>query len=293
MAIFQTFQAVGNREDLTDIIANVSPTDTKMLSSFGRTTANAVLHEWQSDSLASATATGDVEGADSPTFTAVATTRLSNSTQIQSRPFQVSNTQQAVKHAGRGDEYAYHAAKAMKELARNMEKAIHDGTGNTGASGTARELKGVRTIISTNTQTGTATGNTTPLTVTRLNTMLATVWAAGGQPNAIYVGSAQKQAIGAFTTPITRYQETSTKTFTPVVNVYDSDFGPLQIKLDRYATASELLALQEDSFKVAYLRPVETKPLPDLGGGPRGKVEVEYTLEYGNELSHGKMTNLS
>lgn len=264
-----------------------------MLSSFGRTSASGVLHEWQSDSLAAATSAGDVEGADSPSFTAVPTVRLNNSVQIQSRPFQVTNTQQAIKHAGRADEYAYQAAKAMKELARNMEKAIHDGTGNTGASGTARELKGVRAIISTNTQTGTATGSATPLTVTRLNTMLSTVWAAGGQPNAIYVGAFQKQAVGAFTTPITRQQDSTTKTFTPVVNVYDSDFGVLQIKLDRYATASELLALQEDSFKVAYLRPVATMPLPDLGGGPRGKVETEYTIEYGNELSHGKMTGLT
>lgn len=264
-----------------------------MLSRFGRTSATAVLHEWQSDSLSAASSAGDVEGADATSAALVATSRLSNSTQIQSRTFMVSNTQQAVKSAGRADEYAYQAAKAMKELARNMEKAIHDGTGNTGASGTARELKGVRAIISTNTQTGTATGSATPLTVARLNTMLATVWAAGGKPNAIYVGSFQKQAVGSFTTPITRFQETVTKTFTPVVNVYDSDFGPLQILLDRYATTSELLAIQEDGIKVAYLRPVQTVALPDLGGGPRGKVEAEYTLEYGNELMHGKMTGLT
>lgn len=291
--LFKTYEAIGNREDLTDIIANISPTDTPMLSRFGKAKATSTLHEWETDALDSATTDGVVEGTDVTTTAATPTVRLGNYTQISRRKFRVSETQEAVDHAGRSSEYAYQAAKAMKALANDMEKTLHDGTGNSGASGTARELKGVRAAISTNVVTA-ATGTTTAaLSTTNLDLLLKTIWAAGGKPNAVYVNGSQKQAIGAFSTPISRNIDAASKRFTQVVNVYDSNYGPLDVILDRYATTSELLALEEDQFKVAFLRPVYTKSLPDNGGGPKGKVEVEYTLSYGNEKASGKLTNLS
>jgi len=51
--------------------------------------------------------------------------------------------------------------------------------------------------------------------------------------------------------------------------------------------------LQEDQFKVAFLRPVMTEKLPNNGGGEKGVVETEYTLVFGNEAASGKLTNLS
>ena len=264
-----------------------------MLSRFGKTKATSTLHEWETDALDSATTDGVVEGTDVETTAATPTVRLGNYTQISRRKFRVSETQEAVDHAGRSSEYAYQAAKAMKALANDMEKTLHDGTGNSGASGTARELKGVRAAISTNTVTA-ATGTTTAaLTVTKLDELLRTIWVQGGTPNAIYVNGTQKEAVGKFSTPITRNIDASSKRFTQVVNVYDSNYGPLDIVLDRYATSSELLAIQEDQFKVSFLRPVYVKSLPDNGGGMKGLVEAEYTLEYGNEKASGKITNLA
>ena len=181
----------------------------------------------------------------------------------------------------------------MKALANDIEKTLHDGTGNSGASGTARELKGVRAAISTNTITAATGATTAALTVTKLDELLRTVWASGGKPNAIYVNGTQKEAIGKFSTPITRNIDATSKRFTQVVNVYDSNYGPLDIILDRYSTTSELLALQEDQFKVAFLRPVYMKELPNAGGGKKGLVEAEYTLQYGNEKASGKITNLA
>ena len=249
--------------------------------------------EWQTDALDSASTAGVVEGSDVTTSALTPTTRLSNYTQISRRMFRVSKTQEAIDHAGRASEYEYQAGKALKMLANDMEKTLHDGTGNSGASGTARELKGVRSAITTNVITA-ATGTTTAaLSLTNLNLLLKTIWAAGGKPNAIYVNGAQKEAISAFSTPITRNIDASTKRYTNVVNVFDSAYGTLDVVLDRYATTSELLALQEDQFKVAYLRPVMVSPLPDDGGGKKGVAEVEYTLEYGNEAASGKLTNLS
>lgn len=291
--LFKSYEAIGNREDLSDIIANISPVDTPMLSRFGKAKATNTLHEWQVDALASAVTTGVVEGSDVETSALTPTSRLGNYTQISRRMFRVSKTQEAIDHAGRASEYAYQAAKALKALANDMEKTLHDGTGNSGASGTARELKGVRAAISTNVVTA-ATGSTTAaLTLDKLNELLRTIWAAGGKPNAIYVNGTQKEAVGKFSTPITRNIDAATKKFTNVVNVFDSAYGSLDIVLDRYATTSELLALQEDQFKVAFLRPVMTEKLPNNGGGEKGVVEAEYTLSYGNEKASGKITNLS
>lgn len=291
--LFKSYEAIGNREDLTDIIGMISPVDTPMLSRFGKAKATNTLVEWQTDALASAVATGAVEGSDVETTALTPTTRLGNYTQISRRMFRVSETQEAIDHAGRSSEYAYQASKALKALARDMEKTLHDGTGNSGASGTARELKGVRAALTTNVVTA-ATGSTTAaLSLTNLNSLLKKIWEAGGTPNAIYVNGTQKEAIGTFSTPITRNIDAASKKYTNVVNVFDSAYGSLEIILDRYATSSELLALQEDQFKVAFLRPVMTKSLPNNGGGAKGKVEAEYSLIFGNEAASGKLTNLA
>ena len=65
MAVYQTYQSIGNREDLSDVIYDISPTDTPLLNTLARGKATAVYHEWQTDSLAAATtANAAVEGAD-------------------------------------------------------------------------------------------------------------------------------------------------------------------------------------------------------------------------------------
>lgn len=98
---FETYAAVGNLDDLSNIIYNIDPTDTPGLSSFETTEATAVLHEWQLDTLAAAVATNFVEeGLDATTTATVATTRKSNTAQISQKTPRVSGTQQAVQKAG-------------------------------------------------------------------------------------------------------------------------------------------------------------------------------------------------
>ncbi len=290
MALFKTYNAVGNREDLTDIITNISPIDTPMLSNFGSEGVSATYHEWQTDSLATASTGGAVEGADPSITIPTATTRTGNYCQISQRTFGVTNTQQVVDHAGRSDEYGYQKMKKLKELARDIEITLHDGTGNSGTSAVARELKGVRSFVATSVETGTGTG-TEALTSSMVNDLLQTVWTAGGNPDAIFVNGFQKRQISSFTTPVTRNIEGDK--YSAVIAIYESDFGVQRVFLDRYSTATEALALELDKFKVAYLRPASHLSLPDLGGGPRGKVEAEYTLVSRNEAASGKITGLT
>ena len=49
---FATYQAVGNREDLSDVIYRIDPTDTPFMTAIEREKASAVNHEWQTQALA-------------------------------------------------------------------------------------------------------------------------------------------------------------------------------------------------------------------------------------------------
>ena len=149
---FDTYDSVGEREDLSDVIYNISPTDTPFLSSAAKTQATAVLHEWQTDSLASAsTSNAVIEGDEATADSISATTRLSNSCQIMDKVITISGTQEAVDKAGRASELAYQIAKAAKELKRDMEATL---TGNqaevAGNASTARKFGSLGSWVATN-----------------------------------------------------------------------------------------------------------------------------------------------
>ena len=289
---FKTYDAAGIREDLIDIITNISPTETPMLSRFAKVRASNTYHEWQTDSLAAAAANAVVEGNDPDAPSLTATTRTGNYTQISRKVWRTTETMEAVLKAGRASEFSYQMAKKMKELARDMEYALVNGTGNSGASATARQLKGVLSWISTTNTTGTGTG-TQALTETMYNDTLQDIYDQGGNPNVTYANGFQKRKISAFSTPSTRNINVEDKKLIATVDIYDSDFGLQQIILDRYMPTDEVAILQEDLWRVGFLRPVKYKELPDNGGGPKGMHEAEYTLEALNEAASGKITQLT
>jgi len=274
------------------VITNISPTDTPMLSRFGRTTARSTYHEWQKDSLADASSNKVPEGQDVDAETSDPTTRVGNYTQILRKSWRVSDTQEAIDKAGRDSEYEYQMAKKMKELAKDIEYAIVNGSQASGATGTAREMKGVLNFISTNVETGSGTGDE-DLDETMYNDLLETIWNEGGDPDVTYAPGPQKRAISNFTANSTRNIGAESNRLTASVDVYESDFGLQTIIADRYIPDKKLVVLEEEMWKTAYLRPVQSKRLPDDGGGPKGKVEAELTLEARNEASSGKITELN
>ena len=292
-SVFRTYSAIGNREDLTDIITDISPTDTPMLSSFGKTTAKGTYHEWQTDTLSDAAANSNVEGSDEDADEIDFTTRTGNYTQILRKSWRISNTQQAVDSAGRPSEYNYQMAKAMKELARDIEYALVNGTANSGDSGTARTLQGVLSFITTNVNTGASAVTTEDLSETVYNNLLQTIYDEGGNPDTTYANGWQKRKISAFSTSNQRNISGEDKRLINSVDVYESDFGLQRIILDRYMTTSVVACLQNDLWKVATLRPVAHTELPNAGGGPKGLLETELTMESLNEAGSGKITELT
>ncbi len=292
MATFVSYNnANGNREDLLNIIVNITPTETPMLSGFGKGKAVATTHEWLQDSLASAAQGNVVEGSDASAGTMTARTRVSNHTQINRKVWQVSDTMEVIDKAGvSGSEYSYQLSKALKEIARDVEYSIVNGTGNAGDASTAREVKGVDAFIATNTSTA---GSPRALTEAIYNDLLQDVYEAGGNPDVSYCAGFQKRKISGFTASQTRNIEASNKRLIASIDVYESDFGLQKVVLDRHHVAGNVSCLEKSKWKIAMLRPVKAVELSKAGSSRKGMCEMEWTLEALHEASSGSIRNLS
>lgn len=294
---FQTYQAIGNREDLIDIITNISPTDTPVLSMTESVKASSVLHEWQTQALKTPTAVARIEGDDANIKTVTPTVRLTNSTQIIDNNFIVTETQQAVNPAGRASEDTYQTELAMKELANDIEYAyVVNSAAVTGASGTARQLKGLVGWVVTNISSATANR---ALTSTILDALLKTVWLAGGKPDVILTGGTQKIAFTNTTNfpGMTRNITAATNQYYLAVDVYQGGIGG-EMKLVTSTIMgnnldSRIFCLQMDKFRKAWLRPIKKVALGRTGDGQKFQIVAETTLESLNEKASGTVTNLS
>ena len=315
MAAYDRYTAIGAREDLTDVIYDISPTDTPIMSSIGKTKATSVTHEWQTDSLAAATtANALVEGASASEGTITPTTRLANLTQIVGKTVMVSGTLLASDLAGRKSEMAYQLAKASAEIKRDIETIITANQGQAaGSSGsTARKMGSLLSYIKTNTsKNGTSVtgvdpttlgvstrtdGTTRAFTETILKDVIAKVFASGGTPSALFVSPAQKQVVSAFTgLAAQRYQVPTSgqATILAGADLYQSDFGVLQIVPNRFMRTRDALVLDPEYAALAYLRPFQTNDIAKVGDADKKQILAELTLEVRNEAAHGGAFDLS
>lgn len=305
---FSSYDAIGNREDLADVIYDISPTDTIFMSSIAKTAASATFHEWQTDTLAAASASNAViEGDDATTTAATATVRLGNYTQISDKVPRVTGTQRVVDSAGRGDEFDYQILKAGKELKRDMESALLANNARVaGNDSTARELAGVPAWIATNdnfgaggaSPTGDGTnartdGTQRAFAESDLKSVIASVWDQGGEPDMILVGSFNKQAMSAFSGNATRTVDASDKRLTTAIDVYVSDFGELMVRPSRFMRSRDCLVLDTSMWAMATLRDFEQNPLAKTGDSDRVQILSEYTLVCRNEKASGGVFDLT
>jgi len=314
MATYQTYTAIGMREDLSDVIYNISPTDTPLMSSIGKTKATATYHEWQTDSLASAALGGAVEGADASTITASPTTRIGNRTQIFTKSVAVAGTLEAVDKAGRKSEKAYQLAKVSAELKRNIELTLlSNQVSAAGDSSTARTLGGLQAWLNTNYDGGTSgvagsngttartDGTNRTFTEAILKTVIAEVYTAGGVPKVLMVNPTHKQTVSAFAgIAAQRYMAPSNEPTTIIgaADVYMSDFGTISVVPNRFMNSTNAgnetaFIVDPDMAAVAYLRPFQTIELAKTGDSEKTQLLAELTLEVKNQAAHGIVADLS
>jgi hypothetical protein len=295
LATFQTYQAVGNREGLLDVLTVIAPTETWLLSNLGKEKVDFTYAEWMTQALPAAATNAAIEGAAWSAGTITARVRTGAYCQILRKCYTISRTQEQVAKAAVASEMAEQKKLALKNLAEDIEYELLNATGNSGASGTARALKGIRAWISTNNTTGTGTG-LEALTESMFNDVLQAVKAQGGSPTDVLVGAAQKRVISAFVGKST-YATTipaMEKTVVNVVDVYYGDFGKQRIHYHSLATASEVLALQTDMWKIGVLQDMTVKEvLQGACDGTSFGIVTELTLMSLNEAYSGKITQLS
>ncbi len=309
---FATYEAVGNREDLSDVIYRIDPTDTPAMTAFEREKATAVNHEWQTQALAAVdTANAVLEGDDATTDAATPTVRLGNICQISDKVARVTGTQRAVAHAGRDDELEYQEMLKGLELKRDME-SILIGTNQakvTGNNSTARKTASILSWIKTNTSkgasgsdpaaadgTGTRTdGTQRAFKEDQLKTVLQGIWNSGGKPDCIMVGGFNKQAFSTFTGRATQTEDTKAKKIVASVKFYDSDFGTLEVVPNRFMRPRDALVLQTDMWAVAFLngRRMLSIPLARTGDSERRQMLSEYALVARNEKASGGVFDLT
>jgi hypothetical protein len=305
-----------NREDLLDLISNISPYDTPFVTSAPKVKANGVLHQWLIDTLAATSTAGAIEG-DNWTFsTTTRPSRLTNVTQIFRKDIAVSETQRAVNSAGFKDAYQLELMKGMREIARNMEVRIFNGAGNatagptttTGATNTGRLMGNLQNFLTATANKGTypsLTGNFTELfasasssaavlNVTMFNDALEQAFDNGGNPEQCFASPKLKRQISQFTaTSQNRNIAAVDKKLVVAMDLYYSDFGLIEIVLDRWIpeatntvtttaasdNSGNLFFLERAKNRLAWLRPMQHTLIGKLGDSVAGTILGEVTLE--------------
>lgn len=296
--------AIGNREDLSDVIDRISPTETPFMSMIAKGKATATLHEWQTQALAAAADNAQAEGDDATNNVVTPTVRLNNRPQISSKTVQVSGTQEAVDSAGRKSEMAYQMALKSAELKLDIEFGL---TQNNVLATAPRKSRGlVGWVDSANVSGGTGyvapnyvtnvaqtDGTTRPFTETLLKTVCQLVYAAGGSPNVIMMGPLAKQTFSTFTGNSTRQKDAEDKRIVASVDVYVSDFGTLKAVPNRVQRARDVFVLQSDKWKMAKVRDFFTQDLAKTGDSTRKQILVEYCLEAVNPKANGAIVDIA
>jgi len=315
-----TFSGVQVREDLSDIIYNISPMDTPFMSGAGKGSCSNTLFEWQKDELAAAAANQKLEGDDPASLAVVEPTKLTNYTQISEKAVQTSGTAEAVDWAGRKSSQAYQLAKRAKEIKRDMELMLTgEDVKTAGGAGAARKtaalmswlgdatagdsniIDGPTDAAVANAGDGTAvkapSGADAVLTMSMLNNCVQQVWEAGGNPDIIMCDAALKVKMTALAGSVVADLVTNHDKATPAhavnsVDVIVTDFGTFKIVPSRLCLPNQLYVLDFDFWSIDYLRPFATETLAKTGDSVKQMMVAEYGLRGKNGQANGAVIGI-
>lgn len=275
------------REDLIDIITDVSPDENPLTTMLARTSASQPLHQWLEDYISRPTSvSASVEGSAATYSDLTQPQRRTNWTHIIAETFRVSGTEIAAEHAGMGSSFDYQAAKALVNWKNKAEYAIVRGTLASGSSGVARQMSGLDSVITTH---FTARNSGSSLSETEFNDAVREVWTDVGNSDVfdlVLVPFRLKQRISQYTAGSTKMVDASDKRLTRPVSVYESDGGVHRIfahKDVRAAAATPgptFMGIKEDKYRIAFLRDPKREELAKDGDRRNGQIVGEFTLEY-------------
>lgn len=297
MATFQTYTEVGLKEEISDIITNISPRKTPFQTSIGSEKVTQPIFQWQEDSLRNVSATTAVEGADASDITVAPTVMRNNYTAIFSEAVKISGSVQAGQAYGRAKELAYQMSKSAAALKRDVENAFVGtaATANAGGAAVARVTASYQAQI---TGSGTSTfasqsGNVffmntgVALTEAGLTSAIQAAFTAGGDPTRILVTPSNSLVLAGFALAANKYRTIQSGTsgeqkLVNAVNLYVSPFGEQVVEIDRFLRAKNTLVYDPDMWSQATFRPWTRENLAKVGDSERQLIVGEFGLKHKN-----------
>ena len=303
-----SYDVKGIREDLSNVIHDVSPEETPFYSTCKKVTATNTYHEWQTDALRAAGANAHIEGDATTAEARVATTRLGNYTQIFKNAVVIPDTDKGLDKAGRASEMAYQVLKIAKEQKLDIEKALFDNNAQVaGNATTARELAGAPVWFTNTIQNmgsggahanGTGSnartdGTATIFTEVDFDKTLQSVWEKGGTPDSVYLSAFQMNIALTFTgnnNQRSTVQAGDAKVIKSL-DVYVTPWGTIEFVPSRENRGRDVFVMQDDMWAVAILRGTKNVELAKTGDNSTRQVVTELTLISKNEKASGTVTD--
>lgn len=303
---FDSYDSVGIREDLEDVIYDISPEETPFYTASAKVKASQAYHEWQTDALRSSAENKHVEGDDTVASTRTATSRLGNYTQIFKDAVSIPGSDDNTDKAGRGKEMAYQVLKIAKEQKLDIEKALFANNARVAGDGaTPRELAGAPAWIITNvdfqsgasganptgdgTDARTDDGTPTAFSQTKFDGVMQSIWESGGKPDCVYLSAFQMNKALTFTGNNNQRAtiQASADEVRNAMAVYVTPWGSVTFKPTRENRSRDVFVMQSDMWKVAMKRPTKNEPLAKTGDSEKRQVITELTLVCANEAASG------
>jgi len=307
---YDSYDAVGIREDLENVIYDISPEDTPFYSACKKVSASNTLHEWQTDALRSSAANAHIEGDDTVAEARTATTRLGNYTQIFKNAVTIPDTDSSLDKAGRSAEMAYQTLKIAKEQKLDIEKALFDNNARVAGSATAaRELAGVGAYMTTNVNnvggsganpagsipgaTARTDGTATVFTQADFDLTMQEIWAEGGRPDTVYLSSFQMNKALDFTGNNNQRStvQAGDEKVVKSLDVYVTPWGTVEFVPSRENRSRDVWIMQNDMWSCGVLRATKNTELAKTGDSTKRQVLTELTLISKNEKASGAVVD--
>ncbi len=300
---YDSYDIKGIKEDLSDVIYNITPDDTPLYSACKKTKAKNTLVEWQTDTLRSSGANAHVEGDETAFEAATATTRLNNRTQIFKNAVIIADTDEGLSKAGRAKEMAYQTLKIAREQKLDIESALFaNNAAAAGSSTVARELAGLGAWVKTNTNKGAngvdptgdgsdarTDGTDRDFSQALFDDVMQKVWTAGGNPDRVYLSPTNMNIALGFTGGgnSRRNIDAARETVYNSVDVYVTPWGTVEFTPSRECRGDDVYILQSDMWEVAVLRGTKNTEMAKTGDATKRQVVTELTLCAKNEAANG------
>ena len=322
---YETYDAVGNREELADKIYQITPEETPFLSLIGRKPVSSTHPEWQTDTLGAVDLTNNQPEGNDWTYDAISpTSRVGNYTQISEKSIIISRTQDRTSKAGRKSELAREVAKKGVELRIDMEAITlsnQASTAGTGNGATNRKLGGMRAWLASNdsmdaggssggfnssTSVVNAATNGTQRAFTKaiLDAVILSSYNAGGSPKTLMLSPYAKTVFSTFMSDtnvaLQRYEAPSKgqTTIVAAADMYLSNFGPISVVPNRQmARAGATIArnaffIDPKMVTAGFFRDIQQHKPAKTGDSEKRVLNAEYTLVVKNEAAHGVAADL-